>query len=181
VFDKALDLYRQAMKLDPQNFPLATDYAQSYYGIRPLRTNDALVAWTNALHIARDELEREGVYIHLARVKISIGRFAEAQAHLDAVTNAALADMRNRLQRNLNQREHPGTNSVDEEATSSAMTNPPVAATHQIALRTNAVPALRNPPASTPDTASTMANVPPDPPAATKPPAAPIVSPEQKP
>src|SRR6266566_1181525 len=34
VFDKALELYRQAMKLDPGNFVLASDYAQSYYGIR---------------------------------------------------------------------------------------------------------------------------------------------------
>ena len=49
VFDKSLALYHKAVQLDPDNFPLATDYAQSYYGIRPLRTNDALVAWTNAL------------------------------------------------------------------------------------------------------------------------------------
>ena len=75
MFDKALALYQKAIKLDPDNFPLATDYAQSYYGIKPLRTNDALVAWTNALHIARDEVEREGVYIHLARIKISIRKF----------------------------------------------------------------------------------------------------------
>jgi tetratricopeptide (TPR) repeat protein len=112
VFDKALALYQQAMKLDPSNFPLATDYAQSYYGIKPLRTNDALVAWTNALQIARDEVEREGVYIHLARIKISIGQFDEARAQLDAVTNADLADMKKRLERNLNEREHPQTNSV---------------------------------------------------------------------
>jgi tetratricopeptide (TPR) repeat protein len=112
VFDKALALYRQAMKLAPDNFPLATDYAQSYYGIKPLRTNDALVAWTNTLNIARDEVEREGVYIHLARIKISIGQFNEARAQLDAVTNADLADLKKRLERNLNEREHPQTNSV---------------------------------------------------------------------
>ena len=112
VFDKALALYQQAMKLDPNNFPLATDYAQSYYGIRPLRTNDALVAWTNALKIARDENEREGVFIHFARINISIGRFAEARAQLDTVTNAALADMKNRLEKNLAQRENPTTNST---------------------------------------------------------------------
>lgn len=101
VFDKALALYRQAMRLAPDNFPLATDYAQSYYGIKPLRTNDALMAWTNALQIAHDENEREGVYLHLARIKIAVGRYAEAQSHLDAVTNAAFADMRSRLEKNL--------------------------------------------------------------------------------
>ena len=110
VFDKALALYQQAVKLAPDNFPLATDYAQSYYGIRPLRTNDALAAWTNALAIARDEVEREGVYIHLARIKISIGQFAEARVQLDDVTNAALTDLKNRLERSLVQHEHPGTN-----------------------------------------------------------------------
>ena len=38
VFDKALDLYRKAMKLNPDSFVLATDYAESYYGIKPWRT-----------------------------------------------------------------------------------------------------------------------------------------------
>jgi Flp pilus assembly protein TadD len=126
VFDKALALYQQAMKLDPNNFPLATDYSQSYYGIKPLRTNDALVAWTNTLAIARDEVEREGVYIHLARVKISIGRFDEARAQLDAVTNGAYTDLKNRLERSLVQHEHPETNVVD------AATNSVVVSTNML-------------------------------------------------
>jgi tetratricopeptide (TPR) repeat protein len=112
VFDKALALYQQAMRLAPDNFPLATDYAQSYYGIKPLRTNDALVAWTNTLAIARDDVEREGVYIHLARIKTSIGQFDEARAQLEAVTNAAYTDLKNRLERNLVEREHPPTNTA---------------------------------------------------------------------
>ena len=120
VFDKALDLYRQAIRLDPTNFTLATDYAESYYGIKPLRTNDALMSWTNAMTIARDELEREGVHIHLARWKMIFGRYQEARGHLDAVTNAFYEKMKNRVQRTLEQREHPGTNDVI------AVTNPPV-------------------------------------------------------
>jgi tetratricopeptide (TPR) repeat protein len=121
VFDRALALYQQAMKLDPQNFLLATDYAESYYGIRPLRTNTALVAWTNALQIAHDDNEREGVYIHLARIKIAAGRFAEAREQLKAVTNAAFAEPRHRLERNLADRENGATNS---EAIG-VSTNPP--------------------------------------------------------
>ena len=99
IFDKALALYRKAMQLDPQNFLLATDYAESYYGIHPLRTNDALGAWTNALQIAHDDNEREGVSLHLARIKMAAGRFAEARAHLNDVTNAAFADVKHRLER----------------------------------------------------------------------------------
>jgi predicted negative regulator of RcsB-dependent stress response len=98
------------MQLDPQNFLLATDYAESYYGIRPLRTNDALVAWTNALQIARDDNERQGVNIHLARIKMAVGRFAEARAHLNDVTNAGFADVKRRLERNLAERENAATN-----------------------------------------------------------------------
>jgi tetratricopeptide (TPR) repeat protein len=110
VFDKALALYRKAMQLNPQNFLLAADYAESYYGIRPLRTNDALGAWTNALQIAHDDNEREGVYLHLARIKTAAGRFAEARAHLNGVTNAAFADLKRRLEQNLAKRENCATN-----------------------------------------------------------------------
>lgn len=105
VFDKALELYRKALKLDPENFPLATDLAQTYYGIKPMRTEAALQAWTNALHVARDEIEREGVYIHLARIKLSAGRFDEAREHLEVVTNAMYADLKRRVTRNLLEKE----------------------------------------------------------------------------
>lgn len=113
VFDKALDLYSHALRLDPTNFPLASDVSQTYYGIKPLRTNDALRSWTNTLSIAHDEIEREGVFIHLARLKMSIGRFDEARAHLNAVTNSVYDDLKTRLARNLSEREkgsnQPGT------------------------------------------------------------------------
>lgn len=112
VFDKALGLYQQAMQLAPANFVLATDYAESYYGIRPLRTNDALVAWTNAMTIAHTDAERQGVEIHLARVKIGAGMFDEARAQLADVTNTAYADLKNRLIRSLADHEHPDTNAA---------------------------------------------------------------------
>ena len=128
VFDKALELYRKAMQLDPDNFSLATDYAESYYGIRPLRTNDALVAWTNALKIAHNNVEREGAFIHLARVKTAAGFFDEARAQLDAVTNAFYADMKNRLERNVAEREYAATNPAPVVAISADVsTNVPAA------------------------------------------------------
>ena len=160
VFDKALALYLQAMKLAPDNFPLATDYAQSYYGIKPLRTNDALVAWTNTLAIARDEVEREGVYLHLARIKMSIGQFDESRAQLAAVTNAALADMRRRLERSLIDHEHPQTNAVDvatnvveiistntvESHMPDVSTNVMSEPTNAVAIPTDSVPVSTNAP-----------------------------------
>jgi tetratricopeptide (TPR) repeat protein len=133
VFDKSLALYRKAIQLDPKNFTLMTDYAESYYGIRPLRTNDALEAWTNALDIADTDLEREGVYIHLARVKIAAGRYAEAQAQLDEITNSTYDALKARLQRNLKAKENPSTNDTMMMITngSASLTNVPVFAPGQ--------------------------------------------------
>ena len=129
VFDKALELYRKAVQLDPDNFDLATDYAETYYGIRPLRTNDALAAWTNALNTAHSEVEREGVFIHLARVKMAAGRYDEAGAQLHAVTNFIYADLKNRLERNLAARENPATNAVPLSTNMMiALTNTPASA-----------------------------------------------------
>ncbi len=101
VFDRALELYRSAMKLDPDNFVLASDYAQTYYGIRPPRTDDAIKAWEETLKIAANEEQREGVWLHLARIKLNAGRFDEARKHLEGVTNSVYAEMKRRLARNV--------------------------------------------------------------------------------
>jgi tetratricopeptide (TPR) repeat protein len=101
VFDKALALYRKAIKLDPDNFVLFTDYAECFYGTNPPRWKDGLEAWTEALKIAHDEGEREGVNIHLARINLKLGNFGQAQANLNVVTNENYAPMKARLARNL--------------------------------------------------------------------------------
>lgn len=105
VFDKALGLYARAMKLDPDNFILASDVAQTYYGIKPPRHEEALAAWQRAYDLAGDALEREGVRVHLARIQLEMGRFAEARAQLDAITNAHYAEITRRIRRNLENRE----------------------------------------------------------------------------
>jgi len=132
VFDKALGLYHEAMKLAPDNLVLATDFAECYYGIKPLRTNDTLMAWTNCLGICKDENEREGVFIHLARVKIAAGMYDEAQKQLEAVTNPAFADMRLRLERSLVDHKNAPTNAPASTGTNApappaeiTSTNPP--------------------------------------------------------
>ena len=121
VFDKALDLYASAMKLAPDDFPLATEIAQTYYAIQPLRTNAALKMWTNALQIAHDETEREGVQLHFARVKLMAGRLDEARDHLSAVTNGMYAELKRRLTKVLADKE----NAAKPANAPPVSTNPP--------------------------------------------------------
>jgi tetratricopeptide (TPR) repeat protein len=97
VFDKSLDLYRKAVSLDPSNFILVTDYANSFYGTKPPRYEEGIVAWNDALKVAGDDIEREGVRIHLARCKLNLKRFDEASAELSLVTNEMYASLKKRL------------------------------------------------------------------------------------
>jgi tetratricopeptide (TPR) repeat protein len=124
VFDKALTLYSNALALDGTNFVLATDVAMSYYGIKPPRPDAAIAAWDRAMSLAGGPLEREGVFVHLARWKVNAGRFAEAQADLNVVTNAALQEVKLRVQRNLNERKNPPAS-----ATNNAVVETPAATT----------------------------------------------------
>jgi tetratricopeptide (TPR) repeat protein len=101
VFNRALELYRRAMKLDPTNLVLATDYAQSFYGIQPMRIKDAVDAWNHCLTLAKNDVEKQGIYLHLARVELNSGRFDDAQKHLSLVRDTTMDDLKKRLQRNL--------------------------------------------------------------------------------
>jgi tetratricopeptide (TPR) repeat protein len=105
VYGKVLMQYSNALRLDPQNFAFARDLAQTYYSLKPLPTDAALQAWTNALSIAHEAADREDTYVHLARVKMLAGRFAEARAQLAAVTNETSVKAKTGLLLSIGQRE----------------------------------------------------------------------------
>ena len=116
VFDKAMGLYRQALVLDPENFPLATDLAQTYYGIQPPRVPDAFQAWNEALKIARDDIEREGVHIHFARWHRTAGDFLAVRRELNQVTNQMYAVTKERILKSLERKEASATNAPPASA-----------------------------------------------------------------
>jgi tetratricopeptide (TPR) repeat protein len=119
VFDKAMGLYRKARELDPSNFLLATDLAQSYYGMKPPKTGDAeadrravqkladeaLAAWRAALQLAPDENARQGVHVHHVRWQINAGRYDEARRTLTLITNEAFASTKQLFEKNIAKRE----------------------------------------------------------------------------
>ncbi len=104
VFDRSLDLYRRALELDPRNFVLASEVAQTYYGIKPPRLAEAVRAWEHTLEVADDPVQRQGVHIHLARHFILQERFGEARQQLAMVTNEVYQALKDRLTRNLEAR-----------------------------------------------------------------------------
>jgi tetratricopeptide (TPR) repeat protein len=121
VFHKALDMYQEAIRLDPNNFKLLTDVAQTYYGVKPepaesaegRRAADlklahtALGAWTNAFALAPDEDDRQGVLLHMVRWHIRVGQWDDAKSRLAGVTNELHQTMKSRLERNLKERTSP--------------------------------------------------------------------------
>lgn len=101
VFDKSLDLYRKAADLAPRDFHIAADLAQTYYGIKPPRYSDAIAAWRKAYELAGDDLEREGVRVHLARILVQAARFAEARSELTRVTNVNYQEIKRRIEKTM--------------------------------------------------------------------------------
>ncbi len=94
---QALDLYRKAQALNPKDFVLANDLAQVYYAVKPPRHEEAIKAWENALSLARDPLQREGIFIHLARIKMAMGLKAEARDQLNQVKGVVYDSLKQAL------------------------------------------------------------------------------------
>jgi Tfp pilus assembly protein PilF len=105
VYGRSLLLYSNALRLDPQNYAFARDFAQTYYSLKPLPINDALQAWTNTFTIARQAADREDACVHLARVKMLGGLFAEARSQLAGVTNETCLKAKANLLHNIEERE----------------------------------------------------------------------------
>lgn len=111
VLRRVLDLYRQARKSDPTDFELATTLAQVFYALEPgkdraaqespaarqARADEAIKAWNDARELARTDLDRQGIRIHLARVCLADQRYDAAREHLSGVTHDALLTIKKRL------------------------------------------------------------------------------------
>lgn len=111
VLRKSLDLYREARRLEPADFTLATDLAQVYYFLKPQPPDDpvaaeklvdeSLQAWDVARSLAGDDLTRQGVDIHKVRVCLNAGRLDDARLLLAQVSHPTLNQLRARQLRRL--------------------------------------------------------------------------------
>ncbi|KAF0176592.1 MAG: hypothetical protein FD161_2954 [Limisphaerales bacterium] len=102
VFERVLTLYRRGMKLEPENFQHAADYAQTFYLVNPARPAEGLAAWEHAFKLATDDLERDEVRTHLARHAIHTGRLGVARLYLDLVQEPQFEPVKESLLRRIN-------------------------------------------------------------------------------
>jgi len=79
IFRRSLDQFRRARDLDPQNFDLATAYAETFYMMPKPDWDTAYAAWNYCLTQPFDESQKQLVYMHLARVSIKRERYGDAR------------------------------------------------------------------------------------------------------
>ena len=88
LFDRVLITYRRGLRLQPDDYKLAADYAQTFYMIRPARSAEGLSAWEGALKLATTDAQRDEVRLHLARYSITAGKLGIARLYLDQVRDS---------------------------------------------------------------------------------------------
>lgn len=115
VFERALQAYRKVRELRPDNFRYAFDYAQTYYGVKPAPADteagkreaaqavarNAIQAWKGALAIADNDIDRQGIHLHLARWYLKLQDWEEVRMQLALVQHEQHQSVKERLERNL--------------------------------------------------------------------------------
>ncbi|MGH7969219.1 MAG: tetratricopeptide repeat protein [Limisphaerales bacterium] len=106
IFAKIIQLYSNSVRLEPTNFSYALNLGQTYYSMRPFPAESALTAWSNTLQHVSNQIQREEVLIHLARVQMLAGRYEPAYALLASVTNRENFVLKSNLLHNIELRKN---------------------------------------------------------------------------
>lgn len=92
-----LDAYARAAQLDPANRDFAFRWAEAYYDLATPRWEEALAAWEQVAAGATDNLERDAITLHRARIHYESGHPAEARQLAQTITTEALFYTRDQL------------------------------------------------------------------------------------
>ena len=79
IFRRSLAQFRRARDLDPQNFDLATAYAETFYMVPKPDWEEAYAAWKFCLNQPLDDGQQQLVHTHLARGCLRRERYDEAR------------------------------------------------------------------------------------------------------
>ena len=95
VLHLALEHFRRAAELSPNDLTLATAYAETFYIFSKPDWAQALVAWQKVLALSADHKDLPNS--HLARISLRLQRKADAKAYLAAIQDPAFNVLKNRM------------------------------------------------------------------------------------
>jgi tetratricopeptide (TPR) repeat protein len=94
---QALESFRKARDLEPNNYDYASAYAETFYSLKDPNWQRAIEAWDFCLKLNVTPLQREQIHTHLARIHIRAGNLARAREHLKQIQSDQMQDVRQRL------------------------------------------------------------------------------------
>ena len=104
IYRHGLEQFRKARDLAPQDFDLASAYAQTFYGVPEPDWQEAYEAWKFCLDQPLTDAQRQFVYANLARADVELGRYDEAWQWTAKLTNERQDSVRRGLERRIAQR-----------------------------------------------------------------------------
>jgi len=93
----ALKQLTEALRLDPDNFEIAADLADTYLDFKPIPRDKTLAAWNHAATLATTNDQRNWVELQMAIVNIETHQFDKAKQHLEKVNVEIYAKLKQRL------------------------------------------------------------------------------------
>ena len=116
IFQHSLEEFRKARDLVPQDFDMASTYAETFFMMPKPDWQGAYDGWQFCLKQPLTDEHRQYVYSNLARTCIRMGRNEEARQWLAKLTDTGRASIRRQLERKIDQQ---------SAAAASASTNSP--------------------------------------------------------
>ncbi len=97
VTEEALKQITEALRLDPNNFEIAADLAETHHHFKPLPRKKTLAAWQHAATLATTDDERGWAELQMAIVNIETNHFEDAKQHLEKVNVEIYRKLKQRL------------------------------------------------------------------------------------
>jgi len=97
VTGEALKQITEALRLDPNNFEIAADLAETHHDFDPIPRENTLTAWQHAATLATTEDEHSWAELQMAIVNIETDHLKEAKQHLEKVNAPVYERLKTRL------------------------------------------------------------------------------------
>jgi tetratricopeptide (TPR) repeat protein len=111
IFQHSLEEFRKARDLVPEDFAMASTYAETFFMMPKPDWQGAYDGWQFCLKQPLDDQQRQYVYSNLARTCLRMGRNDEAKLWLARLTDKGRASIRRQLERKLAEQSSALTNS----------------------------------------------------------------------